>query len=91
MNQGIECEKQKKHIAAQKALRNLDSAISFLEYFVKCLETGEQERPEAGQAAQKPATPNLSLEHFLSEVGDNINTHTERIRKVVEEATQKLY
>jgi len=91
MNQGVECEKQKKHIAAQKALRNLDSAISFLEYFVKCIETGEQVMPESGQAAKQPPPTNISLEHFLSEVGDNINTHTERIRKVVEEATQKLY
>jgi len=91
MNQGVECEKQKKHIAAQKALRNLDSAISFLEYFVKCLETGEQGKTESEQAAKPPATQNLSLEHFLSEVADNINTHNERIRKAVEEATQKLY
>ena len=83
--------KKKKHIAAQAALKRLDSAINRLADFVKCIETGEQETLLVDETAKKPAQPDHSLEHFLSELEELINTKTDRIRKAVEEATQKLY
>ena len=83
--------KIKKHIAAQAALKRLDSAINRLADFVKCIEIGEQKILLVDETAKQPAEPDLSLEHFLSELEELINTKTDRIRKAVEDATQKLY
>ena len=84
-------EKQKKHIAAQAALNRLDSAINHLADFVKCIETGEEEKPQSEKAAKEPAQTDLSLEYLLSELEELINAKTDRICKAVEELIQKLY
>jgi len=92
MNPTEKCEatRLQKHIAANNAFKRLDTAIDLLEYFVKRIGTGEGILKD-DKASKEPESSTLSLEQFLSEMEQEIDTFQDRIRKAIEEATQKLY